>query len=667
MVQGGEIVCNFGALASGGSATLQIQSVPLVPATLTNRVTVGAAQRDLNAGNNASEIVVETEIPPSITLHPVSVAVTNGETVMFTGEATGAPPLRYQWQRNGVSLAGATNTTLVLSNVTANNSGRYRLQAANRVGVAHSDEAILRVLGHPAVSDIPDQEIFEDTATGLLAFTVEDAESPPELVQLHGVSSNTNIVAASGIVFDGTSSNRTVRVTPLPNAFGLVTISVVAVDPDESVTMQPFLLNVLPVNDPPSISDAGNYTVSEDEPVIVNFTIHDEETSPSNMLYRITSSNPALVSTNDVVFGGVGAARTATITSTLDESGTAVVTIHAQDESGDVVSDSFLITVVAANDPPTLNIIDNLTIDEDSGPHELTLTGITSGAANEPQQLIISASSGNPALLPAPSISYVSPSNTAQITFSSLSNAYGAAQITVNLRDGHTSNESFSRTFTVTVNPVNDPPVLAPIPPVSSPEDEPHSVAIALSDPDDDAAAVTLTARSLNQSVLPDTGLAPGGSGSNRSLLMTPALDANGTATIQVIATDPLGAATTNSFSVTITSVNDPPRLDVLANVSIPEDAPLQSIPLTGIRPGPADESGPVSVSASSSNPALIPDPAVLYTNPATTGTLRLRSATNATGVANITVTLTDGGGAQFSRTFTVTVVATNDPPKIRQ
>ncbi|HEU0012010.1 MAG TPA: tandem-95 repeat protein [Verrucomicrobiae bacterium] len=663
--QGGEIVCNLGVLASGGSATVVIQSVPLAPATFTNRVTVGAAQCDLRAGNNASEVVVEIETPPSITLHPVGLTVTNGDTVVFTGAATGMEPLRYQWQRNGVSLADATNTTLVLSNVTPNNSGRYRLLAANRVGVASSDEALLRVLGPPAVSDIPDQEILEDTSTGLLELTVEDAESPPELILLRGVSSDTNIVAASGIIFDGTGSNRHVRVTPLPNAFGLVTISVVAVDPDGSVTTQPFLLNILPVNDPPAISGVGNYMVGEDTPAVVNFLIDDVETLPDHMLYWITSSNPALVPTNNVVFSGVGAARVATITPTLNNFGSSVVTLYAQDESGDAVSDSFLLTVVAVNDPPTLNAIDDLVIEEDSGAHELTLTGITSGATNELQQLILSANSGNPALVPAPSITYTSPSNTARITLTPLTNAHGTAQITVTVRDGDTTNQTFSRSFTVTVHPVNDPPVLAPIPPVSSPEDQVHSVAIAVSDPDDDAAAITLIARSSNQSVLPDAGLALGGSGSNRSLLLTPAPDAFGTATVQLIATDPHGAATTNSFIVTITPVNDPPRLDALSGISIPEDAPVQSIPLTGIRAGPTNESGPLTVSAVSSNPALIPDPGVQYTSPATNGTLRLQPATNATGVANITVTVTDSEGAQTARAFSVAVIATNDPPTI--
>jgi uncharacterized repeat protein (TIGR01451 family) len=663
-IQGDEIVCNLGAVTNGGSATVVILSVPVAPATYTNRVTVGAAQRDMRASNNASEVVVEIETPPSITLHPVGITVTNGETVVFTGAATGMEPLRYQWQRNGANLADATNTMLVLSNVTANNSGRYRLLAINRVGVASSDEALLRVLGPPAVSDIPDQEILEDTATDILWFTVEDAESPAELILLRGVSSDTNIVATSGIVFDGTGSNRNVRVTPLPNAFGLVTISVVATDPDSSVTTQPFLLNILPVNDPPAISDVGNYTVDEDTPAVVSFHI-DDETPPDLMLYWITSSNPALIPTNNVVFSGVGAARIATITPALNESGTAVVTLHAQDEGGDAVSDSFLLTVVAVNDPPTLNVIDDLGIDEDSGPHELTLTGITSGASNELQQLILSASSGNPALLPAPAISYTSPSNTARITFAPITNAHGTAQITVTVRDGGMTNESFSRTFTVTVHPVNDPPVITAIPPVSGPEDQVHSVAIVVSDPDDDAATITLIARSLNQSVVPDAGLALGGNGSNRSLLLTPTPDAVGTATVQLVATDPQGAATTNSFLVTITPVNDPPRLDALSDRSIPEDAPMQSIPLTGIRAGPTNESGPLTVSAVSSNPALIPDPVVQYTSPGTNGTLNLRPATNATGVANITVTVTDGAGAQTARSFTVTVIPTNDAPVI--
>ena len=49
-----------------------------------------------------------TASAPSITTHPSSQTVAPGASVTFSVRASGPPPLRYQWQRNGVNISGAT-------------------------------------------------------------------------------------------------------------------------------------------------------------------------------------------------------------------------------------------------------------------------------------------------------------------------------------------------------------------------------------------------------------------------------------------------------------------------------------------------------------------------------------------------------------------------------
>jgi len=64
----------------------------------------------------------------------------------------------------------------------------------------------------------------------------------------------------------------------------------------------------------------------------------------------------------------------------------------------------------------------------------------------------------------------------------------------------------------------------------------------------------------------------------------------------------------TNSFLVTVVSVNDPPTLDPLSDVSLGVNPGLQTIALTGISPGPGNESTQtVTITASSSNRASSP------------------------------------------------------------
>ena len=227
---------------------------------------------------------------------------------------------------------------------------------------------------------------------------------------------------------------------------------------------------------------------------------------------------------------------------------------------------SALIGAMLTNTPPTLDALANVTINENAGLQSVNLSGITSGASNESQTLTVTASSSNPGLIPTPAVSYISPNTTGSITFTPVAYGFGSSTITVTVNDGGTSNNIVSRTFTVTVNPVNQAP--------------------------------TLTA---------------------------------------------------------------------LANVTINENAGLQTINLSGISSGAANESQTLAVTASSSNPGLIPTPAVSYTSPSTTGSINFTPVASSYGSATVTVTVNDGGASNnvVSRSFNVTVNQINQPPTI--
>jgi ELWxxDGT repeat protein len=98
------------------------------------------------------------------------------------------------------------------------------------------------------------------------------------------------------------------------------------------------------------------------------------------------------------------------------------------------------------------------------------------------------------------------------------------------------------------------------------------------------------------------------------------------------------------------------------------EDARTLSIYLTGISAGPG-ESQTLTITATSDNPALIPNPTIDYTSPNSTGTLSFQPLPDQFGTATITVTIKDDGGTAnggidiFTRTFTVNVTPVNDPP----
>ena len=113
---------------------------------------------------------------------------------------------------------------------------------------------------------------------------------------------------------------------------------------------------------------------------------------------------------------------------------------------------------------PTVAISNNFTILENtSGMQAVSLTGITAGG-NEIQSLNVSATSNNTALIPNPTVTYTSPGTTGTLDYHVLPNQSGTATITVTVVDnGGTANSginTFSQIFTVTVNPVNQPPAI---------------------------------------------------------------------------------------------------------------------------------------------------------------------------------------------------------------
>ena len=93
------------------------------------------------------------------------------------------------------------------------------------------------------------------------------------------------------------------------------------------------------------------------------------------------------------------------------------------------------------------------------------------------------------------------------------------------------------------------------------------------------------------------------------------------------------------------------------------------TINLTNIGPGPGDNGQTLTVVATSSEPAIIPNPAVTYTGPSTTGSLTFTPAANVSGVVTITVTVMDNGGTAnggvntTTQTFNITLTPVNQQP----
>lgn len=102
-----------------------------------------------------------TAAPPQVagpTGQPQPQAVSVGGTAMFSVQATGATPLSYRWQKNGLNLTeesritGTRRSTLRITNLQTSDAGDYRVIVSNPNGSVVSQSAALTILSDTAPS-----------------------------------------------------------------------------------------------------------------------------------------------------------------------------------------------------------------------------------------------------------------------------------------------------------------------------------------------------------------------------------------------------------------------------------------------------------------------------------------------------------------------------------
>lgn len=136
---------NVVAIAAGGysSAALRNDGTVLawgefddVPWGLDGVVAIGA-------GENHGLAVRTGRQTPLIITQPTNQCGSAGGTVSFHVAVIARASIRYQWQRNGVDLVGATNATLTITNLQLGDAGEYRVVVSNGAGATTSVVAVL--------------------------------------------------------------------------------------------------------------------------------------------------------------------------------------------------------------------------------------------------------------------------------------------------------------------------------------------------------------------------------------------------------------------------------------------------------------------------------------------------------------------------------------------
>src|SRR2546426_3882 len=180
------------------------------------------------------------------------------------------------------------------------------------------------------------------------------------------------------------------------------------------------------------------------------------------------------------------------------------------------------------------------------------------------------------------------------------------------------------------------------------------AIPFTVADADTPVDSLTLSQGSSNETLVPTNNIVFGGSGSNRTVTVSPAANQNGVTTITVAVGDGQYSASTN-FVVTVNAVNDPPTISSIADQAINVNSSTGPLSFTVGDVG--TPLGSLTVSRGSSNATLVPTNNIVFGGSGANRTVTVSPAAGQTGVATITVTV-DGGQYSASTSFVVTVTA---------
>ena len=224
----------------------QLNGVNIVGATqssysVTSATSVNAGTYTCLVSNSAGSVtsspavVTVVSAPVIVSSPPPTQSVAIGSNVTLSVLASGSTTPNYQWQFNGVSIFGATSSTLSLNSVSAANSGTYTCIVSNIAGSVSTIPSVLSVLANaPAILSNPTSQsatlgstiVFSVSATSNASLTYQWNLNG---VAIAGATSSSCIVKADSTSKAGNYTcvvtNSGGSVTTSPAVLSLVTTS----------------------------------------------------------------------------------------------------------------------------------------------------------------------------------------------------------------------------------------------------------------------------------------------------------------------------------------------------------------------------------------------------------------------------------------------------------
>jgi len=491
-----------------------------VDATFTAKV------EDLLGSSATAELTLKASPPnrPPIADAGPDQTVDEGTTVTLDGTGSSDPdgdPLNFTWTQiegPSVTLIGADTATPSFTAPEVGPAGVllvFQLIVNDGIVSSAPDTVNINVsnVNQPPIADPQSVTTPEDTPKAITLTGSDPDADPLTFVIVTGPTSGT---------LSGTPPN--VTYTPNTNFNGSDNFTFKVNDGQVDSAPATVSITITPVNDPP-VADPQSVTAPEDTPIPITLTGSDPD-GDALIFTIVTLPTSGTLS---------GTAPNVTYTPTPNFNGSDNFTFKVNDGTVDSAPATISITVTPVNDPPVANP-QTVTTAEDT-PVGITLTG--SDVDGDPLTFVIVTLPGNGALSGTPP----------NLTYTPNPDFNGSDSFTFKVNDGQV--DSSPATVSITVTPVNDPPV-ANSQSVTTAEDTPKAITLTGSDVDGDALTFSIV-------MDPTKGVL---SGTPPEVTYTPNPDYNGPDSFTFKVNDGEFDSAPAMVSLTITPVNDPPIAD---------------------------------------------------------------------------------------------------------
>jgi PKD repeat protein len=470
--------------------------------------------------------------------------------------------------------------------------------------------------GRPPVLNQPANMAVNEGSTANQPLTATDPDGNP--LTFSKVSGPTYVTVTTTSPGAGTATGN-VNVSPGFSDAGTAAASVRATDSGScpGSDTKSFTITVNDVNRAPVLAQPANMMVTEGSTANQTLSATDPDGNPITFS-KVSGPTYATITTTNPSTGNVNLAPG------FSDAGTATVVARASDNGSPPLTNdkSFTVTVNNSCIGVRLNQPSNMAVNEASTADQ-TVTGVD-GCDGLP--LTFFKVSG-PTFITVTTIN----ATTGNIHVAPGFSDAGSYTVTIGASNGTLSD---TKSFTVTVNNVNRPPTLGPIPSVTMNEGTVVNVTVTASDLDGDPLTFNLGACASFGVFDPVS----------RTIRLAPGFNDAGTYTCTISVSDGQASVST-SFTVTVLNVNRAPTLDPVADMTVAEGSTGDQA-ISG-----SDPDGDGLTFSKVAGPTFM----TVTTTSLTTGNIHVAPGFSDAGVSSATVRASDGS-LSADRGFSINV-----------